>query len=254
MATPTVTSIEPYAGSRGESGTLLTINGTNFEALQGTGSVTIGAVAVIVDSWADTQITCYADDSPATPLGAQDVVLTNDTGDSVTKTKAVHIYDATDNESDSEVQIGNIGKVYVDGVDIGQIQGSVDISQSRRLLPYKPSHKQHTTFERELEKNVSISFVMDQVNGDNLALFSGGTFSSASNILTVTSPGTANISEHSVYLTDSAGCTYFVPRCRIPDLGAMSLAPETWKGLPLTLQALPVDDTTSLVYQMKLPA
>lgn len=250
----TVTSIEPYAGSRGATGTLLTINGTGFEAAQGAGTLTIGAVPVIVAVWAATQITCYADDTPATPLGAQDVVVTNATGDTLTKTKAVFIYDATDNESDSEVHIGNIGKVYVDGVDIGQIQGSVDISQSRRLLPYKPSHKHHVTFERELEKNVTISFVMDQVNGENMALFSGGTFSDASDILTVTSPGTANISEHSVYLTDSAGCTYFVPRCRIPDLGSMSLAPDTWKGLPLTLMALPVDDTTSLVYQMKLPA
>lgn len=254
MAVPTITSIEPYAGSRGASGTLITINGTNFEALQGTGSVTIGAVAVIVASWSDTQITCRADDDPATPLGAQDVIVTNGTGDSLTLKDAFHVYDATDTVSDSELEVGNISVVYVDGRNVGQLQGGVEIVGSQRLLPYKPAHKNHVTFMRVLEKNATVSVTLDQINGDNLELLLNGTYASASKILTVTSTGTGNLTEHSVYMVDEAGWTYFIPRCRIPALGSLMLSPDSWKGIPLTFEAIPTDDAQGLVLQMKDPA
>lgn len=50
---PAITSLSPAGGSSGQP---FTITGTNFGATQGTGSVTLNAMAVSVASWTDTSI------------------------------------------------------------------------------------------------------------------------------------------------------------------------------------------------------
>lgn len=79
---PTVTLIDPSSGTE-SGGTSVTITGTNFEASQGTGGVTFDGVAATIDSWSDTSIECT---TPAGSVGNVDVVITNDTGLSVTET------------------------------------------------------------------------------------------------------------------------------------------------------------------------
>ncbi len=73
--TPVIDSLTP---DRGRVGTLVTIAGSNFEAVQGTGTVTFNGVEASVTSWSDTEIVCTV------PVGAAtgNVVVTNDSGNS----------------------------------------------------------------------------------------------------------------------------------------------------------------------------
>lgn len=71
---PAITLLNPDHGAVGDS---ITITGTTFEAVQGTGTVTFNGVAATVTSWADTSIVVIV------PVGATtgDVIVTNNSGD-----------------------------------------------------------------------------------------------------------------------------------------------------------------------------
>lgn len=73
-ATPTVTSTSTASPSHLGS---LTITGTNFEAAQGTGGVTIGGVAQTVTAWSDTSITVTVDRGVSKYGAAVNIVVTN---------------------------------------------------------------------------------------------------------------------------------------------------------------------------------
>lgn len=75
-AVPTIASIIPAEGSE-SGGTSVVLTGTNYEAVQGTGGVTVGGVAATIDAWGDTEITIT---TPAGTVGDVDVVVTNDAG------------------------------------------------------------------------------------------------------------------------------------------------------------------------------
>ena len=71
------------------SGSNFTITGTNFEASQGTGSVTVGGQTASIVSWSDTSITASIGiESTSAKYGANDVVVTNNSAES--DTQAAH--------------------------------------------------------------------------------------------------------------------------------------------------------------------
>jgi len=79
VAVPTITSITPNYGAN-EGGTSMTIVGTNYEAVQGTGTVTVGGIAVTgYTSWGDLEIVCT---TPPNASGDAVVIVTNDSADS----------------------------------------------------------------------------------------------------------------------------------------------------------------------------
>ena len=53
VATPNISSLSPTSGA---VGTLVTVNGTNFQPTQGMGSVTFNGIAAMPTSWTATQI------------------------------------------------------------------------------------------------------------------------------------------------------------------------------------------------------
>jgi hypothetical protein len=69
-----ITSISPNTGHV-SGGTVITIVGTDFEAAQGSGGVTIGGNVASINSWGDTSIEAIV---PAGVIGQQDVIVTND--------------------------------------------------------------------------------------------------------------------------------------------------------------------------------
>ena len=81
-ASPTVASIVPATGTE-DGGTSVVLTGTNYEAVQGTGGVTVDGNAATIDAWGDTEITIT---TPAGTVGLVDVVVTNDSAGTVTAT------------------------------------------------------------------------------------------------------------------------------------------------------------------------
>jgi|GEM_PF-2493939 len=77
-ACPTVSGIRPPAAP---AGAVVSIDGTNFEAAQGTGTVDFGATAAAVLSWTDTTIVAAV---PAGSTGTVTLTVTNDSTFSTT--------------------------------------------------------------------------------------------------------------------------------------------------------------------------
>jgi len=83
---PALTTISP-ASTATAGGATITLNGSAFGALRGTGRVTFGGVeARSYTSWSETKIVCVA---PAHLAGQVDVAVTTGAGDAVTKTKGL---------------------------------------------------------------------------------------------------------------------------------------------------------------------
>jgi hypothetical protein len=77
-----ITSVTGSASDVVRSGETVTIVGTNFEAAQGTGTVTIGGVAVdSYTSWSDTEIVAVAPAEGLMFTGTKTVTVTPDTND-----------------------------------------------------------------------------------------------------------------------------------------------------------------------------
>lgn len=133
-------TISPSSGFE-SGGTSVIITGTNFGAAQGTGSVTFGGVAATAyAAWSDTEITCT---TPAGTIGAQDVIITGDTGESETKSGGyTYVIDPTNKKKKKGVLFmagseGAIKKVKVfDGETVNNSTGTsivIDLSQYMRL-------------------------------------------------------------------------------------------------------------------------
>jgi hypothetical protein len=73
---PTITSISPTSGP---AGTLVTINGSNFGATQGSSFVSFGTTQASINSWSDTQIIAVA---PSGLSGTVPVTVTTTAGTS----------------------------------------------------------------------------------------------------------------------------------------------------------------------------
>jgi len=83
---PTLSTISPTSAST-VGGTAVTLSGAALGASRGTGKVTFGGIeATSYTSWTDTKIVCVA---PAHAAGPVTVAVTNNVGDTVTKTNAL---------------------------------------------------------------------------------------------------------------------------------------------------------------------
>ena len=76
VSTPHITTISPGTGP---IGTLVTIIGTNFGAIQSTSTVTLGSTVAAVSLWSDTQIKVTV---PSLSAGTYDVMVTTNAGSS----------------------------------------------------------------------------------------------------------------------------------------------------------------------------
>jgi len=234
----TITDISPMAAERGESGDLITIQGTGFGASQGYGTVEIGGVEAIIDSWSDTEIECYADDNPATPLGAQDVVVTDNGGDDITDDDGIIIYDSTDNKDETKIKFLMCSRFFVDGLCVG-LTGpdgvSADADSQEFECPVDDAIAPVLVESRMNGVMVSASFRQLYHNGELLAAALGGSYDDTTKRVKVL--GDATRAEHTVMWIDSAGCIYVIRRCIFT--GTISL---TWNkdfsGVPVRFRSL----------------
>ena len=232
-----ITKISPLAATRGATGTLITVTGTGFGASQGYGTVEIGGVEAIIASWADTSITCRADDDPATPLGAQDVVVTPNGGTGITDIDGIIIYDATDNKDDTEVEFLQVEDVYVDGLHVGYTgPDGLNIEQQAQDFEFIPDdafvpavHRSYVTGE-----TVTVGFAQLFHNGALLASILGGTYDTGTKVVSVS--GAALRAEHSLMLIDKAGIIHVW--ARVKPTGNISLSVnKSFGNIPVSFRA-----------------
>lgn len=216
VSMPTITAVAPLRVTRGAAGTLITITGTGFGASQGYGTVEIGGVEAIIASWADTSITCRADDSPATPLGAQHVVVTENGGTDATARYAVYVYDATDEENADEVVFGMVKEVYFDGLHVGMTGEDGLTFITRRIEKMFTPDSSMVPAKRAVyitEMEVSLALGQVSVDGATLAKLIGGTWDATNKILNVEAG--ASQSEISLMVVEESGGVHVWPRMMI---------------------------------------
>lgn len=251
-----ITKISPIGAVRGATGTVITITGTGFGATQDTSTLKIGAVAVIAAGWGDTSITCEADDSPATPLGAQDVEIVVG-GVTVTVEDSIYIRDTTEEFDPDELIGGFLNRVYIDGLHVGYLSGDMDIGTTDTALDYQPNNLRGPVKTLITKRVGEIKFNLGQPNGANLGMALGGTWDSTNKRVTVS--GSRTVAEHSVLVEDKKDSdgtvrnSYFIPRCQVVAPTHIVLNPEKYLELPVTLRALAVDDDTGLIFRADLP-
>ena len=113
--TPTVSSLSPTSGA---VGALVTINGTGFQATQGTSTVTFNGVSATPTSWNDTQIKAPV---PAAAVTG-DVVVTVAALESSPRTFTVR---PTPTITNVDPMFGAVGvRVTITGTNFGTSQGS----------------------------------------------------------------------------------------------------------------------------------
>jgi len=126
-----VASVNPPAPARGTvaGGTVVTINGTSFGALQGTGGVTFDGVPATFppgSSWADTQIVCTT--PPHAAIGAVNVRVTNNAGIFGTLVGGFTYFEVTITPPLVPNNFGSTAGgtvVTINGTNFGAIQGGV---------------------------------------------------------------------------------------------------------------------------------
>ena len=255
MAAATITAVSPRKAVRGEAGTgtLITITGTNFEAAGG--SVTIGGQAVITGTWSDTSITCYADDSPATPLGPQDIVVAPATNTAATAKKAVYIYDSTSEKDTAEKDTGDLSEVFIDGLHVGYCVGPVDIGQEMRILDSIPNDTGGIpVLTKILGKGGSLALTFRQINLANWALALVGTSTGTGDTGEIALSGaTGTVADHNVMILDAGGRGYYLYRCQVVNPSGISLQPENWLDMPLTMRVLPLTSSGREIGRIVLP-
>ena len=234
-----IDSITPRYASRGATGDLITIAGTGFGA-------------VIVAAWAAAEITCRADDSPVTPLGSQDLVLTPDGGSAETWTKAIYVYNATDNDDAAKVEIGLVDAIYIDGVHVGKTVGGASITPGERSLPFQPDDVHSPEFELVLERWADLAFVASQITAANIAK-AMGTSALTTPTRVVWAGDAGNKTEVSIMVVDGVGVRYILPRCRVVTPAALGLATEDWTGIPFNFRAYEISKSERDCYIIQSP-
>lgn len=238
-----ITSVTPQKAVRGEAGTgtLITIAGTGFGAVIGAGTLTLGGVAMIVGTWSDTAVGARADNSPATPLGAQDLVLTPDGGSAMTVKKAVYVYDDTNVEDATELLVPFIDKVYIAGLDVGLHNGDVEVPAPDEM------QVEHKAGDRFLPHAITvvgsrgaISFSLKQINGLNLAQALGGTYDPALDIVTI--PATRTISAVDIMIPYTGSRVLYAYGCRLLARSGYSIRAEQESVIPMTFAVWGVEN------------
>jgi hypothetical protein len=119
---PTITDLAPPSGV---AGTQIVITGGHFSAAQGAGTVTVGGSAVSsYDAWSDTELTVTID-AGLSP-GGQDVVVTNNAGDSVTAPNGFYVTsEPSPTITDVTPSSGSAGsQITITGTNFGSSRGS----------------------------------------------------------------------------------------------------------------------------------
>jgi hypothetical protein len=118
VATPNISSLSPTSGA---VGTLVTVNGTNFQPSQGMGSITFNGIAAMPTNWTATQIKATVPTGVA--VGTATVVVTNTGLSSTGKTFTVK---ATPVLSSLSQTVGAVGmSITITGSNFGTTQGTV---------------------------------------------------------------------------------------------------------------------------------
>ncbi len=101
----------------------VTVSGTGFGSVQGTGSVTVGGVTATIVSWSDTSIEFQIPNGAS--LGEQTVVVTNDSGASASGTTPISIVPAIYAVTPSSVAPGE--SVTLSGWNFGTLDDSSQV-------------------------------------------------------------------------------------------------------------------------------
>lgn len=112
-------AIASLSASSGLIGSTITINGTGFEAVQGSGQVTFGGAPATITSWSDTAITAVV------PSSGPVVVTQNGVASNAVSFDAF-LAPQVSSISPSRAVAGTV--VTIDGVDFGSAQGSGGVS------------------------------------------------------------------------------------------------------------------------------
>ncbi|MBI5559069.1 MAG: DUF1566 domain-containing protein [Deltaproteobacteria bacterium] len=94
-----ISGLTPTSGPTA-GGATVTVTGGNFGAGQGTGFVTFDGVEATIISWSNTEIVCV---TPPWPVGAVDLTVTRNDGDSATMASAFTFTDPVDLDGDGDV-------------------------------------------------------------------------------------------------------------------------------------------------------
>lgn len=245
-----ITAVTPLHATRGATGTAITITCTDAGATQDTSTLTIGGVAVIVDSWSATSIVCHADDSPATPLGAQDLVLTVG-GVAVTLEKQIYVYDDTDNKDATEIELGMVDEVFLDGLQVGFTSDALDMEFGTREVEYEPADRMDTVQVFSYTGPTQVRVRFDQLDGTLMAKLLGGTYTEATRVLEVA--GNDTFAEHSLMIIESSGAVHLFKRVKITGTVTLSLN-KTVRGIPVTFRVLSLNEPSARKYESRLPA
>jgi hypothetical protein len=236
MATPTITSVTPRKGAGGAT---VTITGTNFGASGG--SVKIGGETSTPGTWSATSIVVTL---PATPalLGICDVQVLTTADGNVTQPGGIYVYDATEKKSNDEKDTGDLSEVFVDGLQVGYCVGPVGIGQEMRILDSIPNDMGGVpVLTKILGKSGSLSLTFRQINLANWALALAGTPTGTGDTGEIAlSGGVGTVVDRSVMVLDKGGRGYYLYRCQVVNPSGISMEPENWLDMPLSMRVLPM--------------
>ncbi len=233
---PTITDWYPLIVE--PSTTEVTIKGTGFKAAQGDGTVTVGGKALTSVTWGDTSIVGKI--AADCPYGANDVVVTNSDGVAVTVVDAFQCIDPTVRKDTAEVLLGQMGSLYINGVDVGYCEDEVGYKPGGTVLDYRPNDRNTIVKSWRINREDTLRFTLNQLNGPNLAIALGGTWDATNNLLVLDDD--AELPERAICWTDSAGNQYWVGRAQLVDAGELVFSPATWRKMAVSFRALATVD------------
>lgn len=249
MPAPTITTVAPFGAI--VASTTITITGTNYGATQDTSTVKIGATvetatAVTVVSWGATSITCKA--GAGTPVTVQNVYVTVGT-DTATATDAVNVLSADDYDT-TEIKLGTMSKMYMNGLHVGYLQDNVEIQPSSENKDYVPNSSYMPVVTKVIRANCNLRFTISQINAKNIAIATNSKYTEATKTVEfrdtpVTLDGTPGISAYELFWTDASGTSYYFPNTQVTEPTNIVLNAQDFMSLPIAMRALP--DTSGLV-------
>lgn len=237
-----ITSISPFFVTEGDE---VTIIGTDFGATGGT--ATLGGVALTSTTWAATKIIGKVGTSAT--LGDATLVVTTSTTVSTTAADIAYIYGA-DNYSTTELKLGTMSRMYMDGLHVGYLQDTVEIMPSTDVKDYIPNDQNTIVKTFIIKNNLSVKFTLSQINPVTMAAVVGGTYTLATK--TIVLGNATTVPEVSLAWEDASGVFYYIPRCQLIEPSNITLNATDNQSLPVTYRALP--NTAGTVAQITFPA
>lgn len=245
MAAATITKVSPLAARRVSES--ITITGTNFEASQSTGSVTIGGQAATISTWSDTSIVCKAAANAA--LGVSDVTVTPAANTAATATDAIYILSDVIGKSAADIDIAQIDTVFFKGLDLGHIEGALELLYNQSTVEMTPGDSFDPLKIWSFTGVNGCRFTLAQVyDGTIFAECIGGSYDAINNTVTL-SYGSENASGLLV-IKEKAGSIHVFPVSILVSTGALSLN-KAAGGIQVEFRAMP--DENNVKYKAQLP-